>query len=139
MDSEAVTRGRPLAFFSMGAEPPSLPALEAALQEILDRTAATLTEEEVAEYRSFAAGDLPVRLSDPQKAARLWCSTLLRGEDHTGPRRAVERTPALTRDRVAALARRVLDPGRRLTIVVDRQEEQSPADGSSSSPSLPKP
>jgi zinc protease len=121
MESEAVTRGRPLAYFTMGAEPQSLARLEAAMLEVLDRAAATLTEQEVVEYRSFVAGDLPVRLSDPQKAARLWCSALLRGEDHTGPRRAVDRARGLTRERVAAMARAALDPARRLTVVVTRE------------------
>ncbi|HEU4401755.1 MAG TPA: insulinase family protein, partial [Candidatus Polarisedimenticolia bacterium] len=126
MESEAVTRGEPLLYVTMGAEPQSLPRLEAALTEVLDRTATTLTEREVAEYRSFAAGDLVVRLADPEKAARLYGAALLRGEDHTGPRAGVERARALTTGRVAALARAALDPARRLTVVVTRPATGSP-------------
>lgn len=121
MDSEAVTRGRPLAYFTMGADPRSLADLEKALAEILDSTAATLTEEEVAEYRMYAAGDLAVRLSDPSKAAALHLSVLLRGEDHTGPRRAVERARALTLAHVRSLADTALDPRNRFVVLVTRK------------------
>ncbi len=130
MDSEAVSRGRPLAFVTMGAAPEALPRLEAALSEVLDRSAATLTEKEVAEYRTFAAGDLMVRLADPLKAASLWCSALLRGEDHRGPAAAVERAGRLKLEEVAALADSALRKDRRLTIVITREEPGLPSGSS---------
>ena len=120
MDSEAVTRGRPLAVVTMGAAPEKLPDLEKALGEVLDQAAAALSDREVADYRSFAQGDLAVRLADPAKAARLWSAALLEGEDHRGPKARVERARALTRERVADLARRALAAGSRLTILVTR-------------------
>jgi zinc protease len=121
MDSEAVTRGRPLFYATMGASPESLESLERALGEVLDGTASTLTEGEVAEYRTFAAGDLVVRLADPEKAAALWCATLLRGEDHRGPAASIERARALTLSEVARVARAALDPARRLAVLVTRE------------------
>jgi zinc protease len=120
MDSEAVTRGRPLFYATMGASPESLGSLQTALAGVLDGTAATLTPGEVAEYRTFAAGDLVVRLADPEKAAALWSAALLRGEDHRGPAASVERARALTQSDVVRAARAALEPGRRLTIVVTR-------------------
>jgi zinc protease len=120
MDSESVTRGRPLLLVTMGAAPEALPSLEEALSEVLDRVAATLTVREIDEYRSFAAGDLIVRLSDPVKAATLWCSALLRGEDHRGPAAAVERARRLTPEEVALMARTALPKEKRLTVVVTR-------------------
>jgi predicted Zn-dependent peptidase len=122
MQSEVVARDRPFAWVAMGAVPGSLPKLETALGEVLDRTADTLTEEEVAEYRSFAPGDLEVRLTDPEKAAHLYGSALLRGEGDAGPAAAAARARGMTRSRVAALARAVLAPDRRLTIVVTRED-----------------
>ncbi len=125
MESEAATRGRPLAYVTMGTSPEALGTLEAALAALLDRTAATVTERELAEYQSFAAGVRPVRLSDPEKAARLWLSALLRGEDDRGPAASAAAARALTLERVAALARRALDPARRLTVVIPRDEDHS--------------
>ncbi len=141
MDSEWVTRGRALAYFTMGAAPESLPRLEAALSEVLQRTAADLTEEEVAAYRSAAAGDVVVRLADPDKAAALWCAALLDGEDHTGPDAAAGRGRRLTLERVTRFARAALAPGRRLIVLVTRQgpEQASASIDSRPGPNPPEP
>ncbi|MFQ5843490.1 MAG: insulinase family protein [Planctomycetota bacterium] len=120
MNSEVATRGGMLAYFTVGAAPDSLPALESALADVLARAAASLSEEEIASFRSYARGSLPVRLSDPVQAAGVWLSALLHGEGHNGPRAAAERDGTVTLEEVAALARRSLDPARRLTVIVGR-------------------
>ena len=120
MDSESIRRGTRLAYFAMGADPAALGRLESALAEVLDSAATGLSEQEVAEFRSFMSGSLVVRLADPVQAARLHCSALLRGEDDRGPAVFARGAADLTRERVTAAAQRMLDPARRLTVVVDR-------------------
>jgi zinc protease len=141
MDSESVTRGRPLAYFTMGAAPETLPRLEAALSEVLRQAAADLAEEELAAYRSAVAGEVVVRLADPDKAASLWCAALLDGEDHTGPDAAAGRARRLTLERVARFARAALAPEKRLTILVTRQgaEQASGSIDSRPGPNPPEP
>jgi predicted Zn-dependent peptidase len=120
MESESARRGAPLLYVTMGADPAELARLDSALRALLDRSAGAVTPQEVADYRQFAAGAPIVRLADPVKAARLFCSALLRGEDDTAPSAAAGRATQLSDDRVMSAARRMLDPSRRLTIVVDR-------------------
>jgi predicted Zn-dependent peptidase len=120
MDSESARRGAALLYVTMGADPTELARLDAALRELLDRSAGSITPQEVADYRQFAAGAPAVRLADPVKAARLYCSALLRGEDDTAPAASAGRATQLSDDQVMSAARRMLDPSRRLTIVVDR-------------------
>jgi predicted Zn-dependent peptidase len=104
----------------MGADPAALARLESALGEVLDEAARGVAEEEVAAFRSHASGSIVVRLADPVQAARLHCSALLRGEDDRGPAAFARRTADLTRDRVSDAARRMLDPARRLAVVIGR-------------------
>jgi predicted Zn-dependent peptidase len=120
MESESVPGSRPLVWVSMGADPDSLGRLDAALDTILASARGGLTEEEVAAYRSYARGVVTVRLADPDRAARLWTATLLRGEDHRGPMQRAGRAAALRLQDVAAAARHMLDPERRLTVIVGR-------------------
>ena len=121
MDSESVRRGSPLVFFTMGADPAQLARLEASLSEVLDGAVEGPTEQEVKDFRSFASGSLVVRLADPVQAVRLYASALLRGEDHRGPAEFARQAAGLTRDRVAAAAKRMLDPAGRLAILVGRE------------------
>jgi zinc protease len=120
MESESVPGPRPLVWVSMGADPDALGRLDAALDAVLASTRGGLTEEEVAAYRSYARGVVTVRLADPERAARLWVAALLRGEDHRGPMLRADRAEALRLEDVAAAAARMLDPGRRLTVIVGR-------------------
>ncbi|HZM69185.1 MAG TPA: insulinase family protein, partial [Candidatus Cryosericum sp.] len=120
MDSESVRRGTRLVYFTMGADPGTLGRLESALAVVLDTARQDITEQEVAEFRSFLPGSLVVRLADPAQAARLYCAALLRGEDDTVVAAFARSAMDLTRERVAAAARRMLDPARRLTVVVGR-------------------
>ena len=120
MESESVPGPRPLVWVSMGADPDALVRLDAALDAVLASARGGLTEEEVAAYRSYARGMVTVRLADPDRAARLWTAALLRGEDHRGPMQRAERAAGLRLEDVAAAARRMLDPGRRLTVIVGR-------------------
>jgi hypothetical protein len=121
MDSESVRRGSPLVYFAMGADPAQLARLEASLSEVLDGAVEGPTEQEVKDFRSFASGSLVVRLADPVQAVRLYASALLRGEDHRGPAEFARQAAGLTRDRVAAAAKRMLDPAGRLAILVGRE------------------
>jgi zinc protease len=120
MDSESVRRGARLVYFTMGADPEALGRLESALVGVLDAARQGVTEQEVAEFRSFLPGSLVVRLADPAQAARLYCSALLRGEDDTVVAAFAGSAKSLTRERVAAAAHRMLDPARRLSVVVGR-------------------
>jgi predicted Zn-dependent peptidase len=120
MESETLAGARPLVYVSMGADPESLGRLDAALGAVLDAAPAGLTEQELAGYRSYARGALTVRLADPDRAARIWAGALLRGEDHRGPALRAARAAALTLEEVSAAARRMLDPQRRLVVIVGR-------------------
>jgi zinc protease len=120
MESESVPGPRPLVYVSMGADPDSLGRLDAALGAVLGSAGQGLTEEDVAAYRSYARGVATVRLADPDRAARLWTAALRRGEDHRSPTLRAARAAALTLENVSAAARRMLDPARRLTVIVGR-------------------
>lgn len=120
MDSESVRRGARLVYFTMGADPEALGRLESALDGVLDAARQGLTEQEIAEFRSYLPGSLVVRLADPAQAARLYCSALLRGEDDAVVAAFASSANDLTRERVAAAAHRMLDPARRLSVVVGR-------------------
>jgi zinc protease len=120
MDSESVRRGPPLVWFGMGADPEALGRLEEALLAELDRARGDIGDEEIAAFRSYAAGRLAVRRADPEQAARLWLAALLRGEDDGAVARAAHQAARLTRADVQAAASRMLDPDRRRVIVVGR-------------------
>ena len=121
MDSESVRRGAPLVWFGMGADPDALGRLEEALTAELARARSGVTEEELAAFRSHAAGRLAVRRADPAQAAQLWLAALLRGEDDRTVARAADRAARLKLSEVAAVANRMLDPARRHVIVVGRE------------------
>jgi len=80
----------------------------------------SISPRDLSDFRQFASGNLAVRLADPVKAARLFCSALLRGEDDGGPAAFARRASQLADEQVMSAARRMLDPSGRLTIVVDR-------------------
>jgi zinc protease len=120
MDSESIRRGVPLVWFGMGADPAALGRLEEAMLAELDRARRDITDEEIAAFKSYAAGRLAVRRADPEQAARLWLETLLRGDDDRAPARDAARAAKLSHQEVAAAAERMLDPSLRRVIVVGR-------------------
>jgi zinc protease len=127
MDSESVRRGAPLVWFGMGADPETLGRLEEALAAELDRARGDIGDEEIAAFKSYAAGRLAVRRADPEQAARLWLAALLRGEDDRAVAREAHRAARLTVAEVQAAAARMLAPDRRRVIVIGRAPDASPA------------
>ncbi|HKQ97983.1 MAG TPA: hypothetical protein VJV75_08915, partial [Candidatus Polarisedimenticolia bacterium] len=104
----------------MGADPEQLDALQLDLRRVLEASSGGFTEAEIAAYRSYAAGRAQVRLAHPDQAARLWTSVLLRGGDGNSPGRDAARAATLDAETIGKAAKRMLDPRRRLTVVVGR-------------------